>query len=527
MGIFSFLTNIIESIFMGSSPEVKKKQALHKIENELRAVQPGIYKNGQLQPNFAELFRILYENTKPIDDLLSETISGDDIKKNGRYENQLLLTGFTGASQEKLEKLDVEKRKQEVIESDLPMNRVFENQKHTLEFLIKELNTPDFIRIDEVIAELQHLTDFCRYNFLTVIHNFDPEFGGLSPDYKPNFFACIPDPMATSFQDFYYLTGQFKITSALGHALVALLQIHQGGAVVSEDDSNRYMGYLKKINTVLTKYLTPDIMLKVIRVAKRDPEFVPQIASYKASSRQKFASFMQEKFISDETRIKSEIKDNTITADLRSLFDEEPLLELNGYNSENSENIRINTTKSYNWITPLQVIKTFTDRFFTEAIRQLLEDIVIEGFFENPATKSEFSSSVYACVESLKVIANFEKSFDRGGDNDEAVLEGYIRDGRRDADFIKKLESSVDSINEQAHQIVQNLCTEFFSLYKQINELLVDSKKTKPDLCSNIKVLLGSSRNRETANKLETQFEKWATFLLIMKNYAIVGEVDR
>ena len=132
MGIFSFLTNIIESIFMGSSPEVKKKQALHKIENELRAVQPGIYKNGQLQPNFAELFRILYENTKPIDDLLSETISGDDIKKNGRYENQLLLTGFTGASQEKLEKLDVEKRKQEVIESDLPMNRVFENQKHTL-----------------------------------------------------------------------------------------------------------------------------------------------------------------------------------------------------------------------------------------------------------------------------------------------------------------------------------------------------------------------------------------------------------
>jgi len=527
MGILSFIADIFESIFMGSSPEVKKKQALHKIDSELRSIQPCIYKNGQLQPNFAELFRILYENTKPIDDLLSNTISTDDIKRNGRFENQLLLTGFTGASQEKLENLSVEKRKQEVIDSDLPMSRVFENQKHTLEYLIKELNTPDFIRIDEVIAELQHLTDFCRYNFLSVIHNFDPDFAGLSSDYKPSFYSCAPESMATAFQDLYYLSAQFKISSALGRALVALLQIKQGGNVLSESESNRYFGYLKKINTVLTKYLTPEILLKIIRLAKKEPDFTPQIASYKGNSRQKFAHYMQEKFISDETKIKSEIKDNTITSDLRSLFGEQALEELNGYNTENSENIRINTTKSYNWITPLQIIKTFINTYFGEQIRQLLQDIVIEGFFENPTVKSEFSSSVYACVESPNVIENFEKSFDRGGDNDQALIDGYIRDGRRDADFIKKLEATVDNVNELAHQVVQSLSTEFFSLYKQVNELLVDSKKTKPDLCSNIKVLLGSSRNRENSNKLETEFEKWALFLEIMKNYAIVGEVER
>ncbi|HAC31029.1 MAG TPA: hypothetical protein DCF70_00180, partial [Treponema sp.] len=93
----NFLTELFEVIFKGSSPEVKKKQALNKIESELRNMQPCIYKAGMLQPNFAELFRVLYENSKSLEDLLAETISSDDIKKHTYYENQLLLTGFTGA----------------------------------------------------------------------------------------------------------------------------------------------------------------------------------------------------------------------------------------------------------------------------------------------------------------------------------------------------------------------------------------------------------------------------------------------
>lgn len=527
MGIISFITDLFESIFMASSPEVKKKQALKKIDSELRSIQPCIYKNGMLQPNFAELFRVLYENTKPLDDLLSATISSDDVKCKGRYENQLLLTGFTGVNQEKLENLNADHRKQEVMDSSLPINRVFDNQRHTLEYLIKELNTPEFIKIDEVIAALQQLTDLCRYNFLTVIHSFDPEYSNLNPGYKPSFYSCAPDSMAASFQDLYYLTAKFKITNSLGRAVVALVQIKQGGKPVESLLSDKYLGYLRKIHSVLTKYLTPDVLLKLIRLSKREPDFIPQIASYKVNARQNFANYLQDRFKSDETRIKSEIKDNTIAVDVRKLFGNQPMQEINGYNAENSARIQMNCTKAYNWITPVQVIKTFIAEYFDEKIRQLLDDIVIEGFFENQTTKTEFSSAVYACVESIDTVDRFEKSFERNGRNDQAIIDGYIRDGRKDVDFIKKLEASVDNINEQAHQLVQEVAAQFYALYKQIGELLIDSKKTKPDLCSNIKVLLSSSRNRENSSKLETQFENWAVFLDIMKNYAIIGEVER
>ena len=115
MGFLQSVTDFFESIFFSSSPEIKKKQALKKIDLELRSFHPVIYKNGVLQPNLAEIFRILYENTKPVDNILSVTISSEDIKRNNRFENQLILTGFTGNSQERLEHINFENRKKEVI----------------------------------------------------------------------------------------------------------------------------------------------------------------------------------------------------------------------------------------------------------------------------------------------------------------------------------------------------------------------------------------------------------------------------
>ena len=267
--------------------------------------------------------------------------------------------------------------------------------------------------------------------------------------------------------------------------------------------------------------------MNLIRLAKHEPDFEPKTASYKIGARQRFADYLREKFISDETRIKTEIKDSTITSDLEKLFGGTELEEFTAYNTQKSANIRLNCTKSYEWITPLQIEKTFAGCYFTEQVKSLLEDILIEGFFENSSTKKSFSEAVYGCEECVRSLDEFDASFQRSGKNDQAVIESFIRDGQRDEDFIKKLEATVDNINEQAYEAVQNFASQFFNLYKQIGELFIDSKKVKPDLCSNIKVLLGSSRNRENSNLLETQIEKWAIFLEIMKNYAIVGEVER
>ena len=111
MGFLRALRELFESIFMSSSPEVKKRMEMRKVENELKILPSQIFKNGMLQANFAELFRVLYENCKPINDILSSTVCSEDIQRNGRFEYELILTGFDEASQEKIYGLEYENRK--------------------------------------------------------------------------------------------------------------------------------------------------------------------------------------------------------------------------------------------------------------------------------------------------------------------------------------------------------------------------------------------------------------------------------
>ena len=236
---------------------------------------------------------------------------------------------------------------------------------------------------------------------------------------------------------------------------------------------------------------------------------------------------MQKRFNSDSERIKGEVKDFTVSFEIKELFGERQLENLSVYNTETNEFLRINTPYSFIWITPIQVLKTFMSTFMTENVKTVLNNIVIEGFFNNQSYKAEFSSTIYAMNEIENSIEEFEKSFEHGGKNDEAELRGLVNDSRTDADFLKKVGSMVDNINNQAHKLIQDTSRILYQLYLEIGELILDAKKSKSDMVSNIKVLLASARNHDGAGMMEQQYDNWKLFLKIMKNYAIIGEIEK
>ena len=133
---------------------------------------------------------------------------------------------------------------------------------------------------------------------------------------------------------------------------------------------------------------------------------------------------LQAQFKADEQRIKAELKDEKISAELQILFPDTPLLPLFGYNNETNLKIRDVSTSAFMWITPLQILKTFISVYFTESIRSLLNDIVVEGFFANQGYKTDFSAKVFTCSESLMRIEEFEKKFEK-------ILRKLLTNGRK------------------------------------------------------------------------------------------------
>ena len=171
----------------------------------------------------------------------------------------------------------------------------------------------------------------------------------------------------------------------------------------------------------------------------------------------------------------------------------------------------------------MRILKTFLRLYLTEGVKGLLNDIVIEGFFNNPAYKSAFSTTVYAAINAQAKFQEFEDSFGNDQHNSIAVMQSYVTDSHKDKDFYKKLEKMVITTNNEAHQLLQAISANLHSLYKYIGELLADSKKPSSEIISNLKVLMISSRNKENTNMLEIQHPDWKIFFEIMKNYVIIN----
>ena len=520
MALFQNLIDFFQEIFMPASPDVKKRIALRKIESEVRDYSPQVYKNDMLLPNFAEALRVLYVNTKPIYNLLSETICSEDLERNHHFSEQLMMTGFSDSAQEIIESLSYANRKEAAKTAD-SLPRHFEREHARLEKAIEELKSPDFAKIDNVLSNIAQLNDICKLNFVTPLKLFDQHFS-VSNNYMPSFQAIPLELAENALQEIYYATAGMDITNSTGNALRALYKLYNRGKI-DGDEEVALGNALRKIQGVLKSVLKQDLLINLIRLAKGDPTKVPEKAVYKSEERVRYAKFLENRFVIDEGRLKNELQDETIKAEVSRLFSGRDLEQIGAYNNKNNELLKQNTPCSFFWILPMQVLKTFLTTYFEGKVKPFLNDIVIEGFFNLNDYKSDFAAQVYAVNDSLAHIQVFEQKFHAQGAYDENLLTGFIRDSHKDTNFLTKLKTLVESIDKEAKLIVQNEATAIYRLYAMVQEIDVEAKKPTSDIVTNIKVLAMSSRNRDNFAFLDTTIQQWQLFFNIMKDYVALS----
>lgn len=529
MSIIQAIKNFFENIFHSNSPEVQKRIKLQKLESELRMHPSRIYKGELLQPNFAEALRILYMNLRPISKILDNTITSGDVKRNRNFEQELIITGYSDEDREILESLSYENRLQALSgDSDMSEHKLFDLQKQKLERIVADLKTPQFSKMNDVLASLKQLSDLCHFNFITPLQLFDDTFAkhkddeGYVPQYQPLPLATFENIL----MDLYYLTADFQITMPMGNAILALNQLLND----TENDSRtkkEILQNLRRIRAVLKNPLDSETLFKLIRLSKGDPNFVPQKASYEENVCKKFAEKLQEKFQSDELHIRNELKNSQVKQELSELFPDGKMEAIKGYSKETVEIIANNSPSNFIWVVPLQILKTFLKIYYGESLRNLLNDVVVEGLFTNPTKKSNFSQLIYSLNDSMSLISQFENTFDDGQKYSVGMIKNYINDSHRDSDFGRKLTALIDSANSEAKEIIQKTASLLNTLHADLGDFLQDAKRSSSEIVTNLKSIMFSSRNRETTSLLELQFPLWKVFFEILKNYVIIKKAKK
>ena len=524
MSLLQALADFFDILFRSNTPEVQKKIKIRKIENDLRLHPAGLYKNDLVQPNMAEALRVLYENTQPIAKILDSSIASPDIKRNLRFQEELIVTGYSPDDKRLLDSLSYEERKKQAIKAEESGQRdIFETQRKTLEKVVTGLNGLQFSKMDDALTSLRQLADLCRFNFVAPIQLFDGDFAMRhnEADYKPEYQAIPASTLENAFLDLYYLTAGYSITMPVANAILALNELLTG---VPNDTRTKkeILQNLRRIQSVIKTILDADTLKNLICLAKNDPNFVPQKASYKENVRKNFAEQLQKQFVADEQRIRNELKDQYVQQELSELFPDGKIETLAGYNSDTMDIIGKNASTNFMWVMPMRILKTFLARYYSEPVRALVNDIVVEGLFTNPATKSSFSQLVYSVNDSANLISQFEAAFGSGQKYSVSTINSLIADSHKNAEFTKKLSHLVDNINEEAKEIIQKVSSLLLSLQDNLADCITDTKRSKSELVSNLKGIMFSSRNRESTSLLELQFPLWENFFEIIRNYVII-----
>ncbi|MCR4789982.1 MAG: DUF5312 family protein [Treponemataceae bacterium] len=523
MGFFKKLIEAFQSVFLSSNPEIKGKIELKKMENELKEVKPSIYKNSFATANVGQAFYVLYTESLKISNVLQRTICSDDAAIANHFSNMLIRTGFHDESLTKLNSLSYNSIL-DIFSNAKNKGRAREIVQKNLDEVGRVLGSPELRKIEKTMSQLDRLNEICNFKYIDLLRMFSPDFNPNMKDQDPVFMDVEIGKLDNYFLDLLFLISNFEITAAQGRAICALAS-QLGGIFEDERQQEKLLSSLRKMAAVFNHILNVENLQLYVKVIKQNTDITFREASFSSNKLSGFATRLQRQVASTIDRVETELQDARIESDTNRLFDTKKVLEIEHYNAETS-NFFINLGfPAFLWLTPLKIVKSFIHYYYSEGVQALLNDIVVEGFFNNPGYKSEFAQKVFACTEGITKFSEFEALFEKGNEFDLAVLKSYARECSHNPELGKKLASAIDQANLTANNLLKSECTAFSELYTVLSSVLQEAHKVNATDITNIKLLFNSSRNRDNVELLESQFDKWGFFIDIMKNYVIINTV--
>lgn len=528
--LLRIVQDFFESVFSSSSPEYRKKAELKRIQNELRAIVPPIWKSeGVLLPAFPASLHQLNAILSYAREIMAATVLSPDKRAADHFRELLFETELPPDVGVMRDHLSYAARSQELAEAKDSPTRTIEEQGKRLAQYLRQLDGPAGKQAEAKVAATLAFADFCDFNFNEFFSYFDPAFsthiGQPTTVENPSFKTIEVAELIPSLLDLYYLLTDVRVSDSLALS-VATLDAFWKQTQLSDELRAKASRVTQAIGYLLQKKITSSVILSIVRVAKDDPTYLPEHPAAPSNFLEHYKTRMTEVFDSDSRKLLKDLNSVETMKQLRQLFGNGELSGIRGYNDATNAMIQELTTFSLDWIEPLRIIRTFTDQFFIPRFAPVIRNIVLEGYFNNRNLQSTMSATYYYCELLPSKFDDFERLFDEGGTCNLKILTGYVTELEKGMDFETPLRKMIENMNAMAKALIQQSVSEYFELYNFSLLIIEDSKKPMPDTITNVRTVVGSAKNADSFRSLERDIGVFRNFLEIMKKYAIVGSLS-
>ncbi|MBN2533592.1 MAG: hypothetical protein JXB88_11900 [Spirochaetales bacterium] len=520
MSFWQRIWNFFANLFNWDPEEAAKRKDLSKIYKYLGSITPAFFNknSGELLPGFAKILFSFIRYLYPIRNLLEKTLLNKDYKIAELYKNYLIEAQLPESEQTKRHNFTDKIIKERIFDSVSGKDEI-NKIKHEFHEYVKQFSTPGFSMVNKELNDFYKFITICQHNYEPLLSLFDQELIVSSNSYTPKFKAiqgsdCIPELM-----DLYYITADFLMSETIGRYLTQL--IDRLGLSQADVIKKKISRLLTRADKILRTYLTPQVLLCLLRAMKEDPGFVAEMSKEASDYIDQYVSKISTGFRQMLDRILREISENNIAQDLEQLFGNEKLHPPEGYNDTERDYFLENGLESFTHIKPFTVLKNYINLIFEPKSKNVFSRLLFEGFFEDKVYQNNLSETFYSCVRSASKIEQFEAGLTEKAGSSLLTVHNELQKVERDKDMTEKLNNIITGINQRAATIIEEEANRFNQLLKYLTEIINDTKERNPAFINNIKVI-GGNKNNEFIHDLFEGHGKMAQFIKIMRNFTVI-----
>jgi len=441
------------------------------------------------------------------------------------YSDMMLESAFTTEQLEKKKTFTYERRIRTLESLDREhFEEEIQGQKKDFAVFMHSLEAEAIFSVDRKIERLLKFFDLLSFSFNKTFAKFDASFEAsigkdvLTP--SCNFVMVKGEAILQDILDLNFLVSTTPIDDELIEAFClfnSLLpeEVKMGEIAVE--------ACFKEIPFILNNIFYPNTLINLIRLIKQDPAFEDKTPMPKPqSSIAEYRQRASEAFNASTKKLIKLKQDTDISALITATFDNEIVMRVSAYNDETNAHIQSLTHLSFDWIRPLEVIKTFNVIHFERAISVFLREVMVEGYFQDHDFQEALGVPYHYCENLGKRILEFEGKFDEKGPCSITSLNGYLEAISRGSDFRKQLSRLIDDANSAAKTLCQQAGEAYYRLFLACEIVVQDARKSVPTHITNVRALSMSIKNREAFSEFEKSMKKFESFIEILKNYIVM-----
>jgi hypothetical protein len=521
MGLLTKIKDWFAGFLARDPEEARRKAEIRRLQAELADIRPPYYRPKQnlVLPGFAHAAYRFYALLRPLAELARSTVAHSDVRVSQRYFDYLIDCRLPASEQDR-KRFFAYEGMMERVQASLRPGEELEAIQREFQVFLDSLDSLGSRAVNADLFEVERFIDMCRHDYERIVGLFDPSANLDDPRYKPDFAAVPGEQILPELVDFYYLTEAFSFSPPLKANVLRLLEKRQPDSF-DEAKKGKIDKLFSQLGKELSERLDKEILLSLMRVIKDDPFFSPSTPRERKDFLDAYRKRLVTQFEKDRERILREQHENAIAVDIRSLFGDAEILEVEGYDEEHDSLLRRESPNGLAWIKPIRILKTFIALGFEPQLKESIKRILVEGYFDNKGFQNNLANILYQCERSGGRILEFEEQLRGTGRVSLVAMKRYIEEMRRGKDIGTFLNRLVDSVNDKAREIVEDETGLFSMLGEALADLVSDFKRSAPDLITNIRAL-GGGRNREIQAQIQTGRERIMILVKIMRNFTYV-----